>query len=63
MSYLVAELVAEEMKPKATSASLILPVWSVTVRTMTGTEAHSKDKESLVNAIVSYGELNCERYN
>jgi hypothetical protein len=56
----VAELVAKEMKPHATGESLTLTDRSVTLRTMFGTEAQKMDKESLVNATVSCGDLNCE---
>jgi len=59
-SYLVAELVAEEMKLHATGESIIHPASSVNARTMFGTESHSKDKESLANATLSCGDLNCE---
>jgi hypothetical protein len=43
-SYLVAELVAEEMKLHATGESLIHPAWSVNVRTMYRTECHARIK-------------------
>jgi len=59
-SYLVAELVAKEMKLHATGESLIHPASSVNVRTMFGTESYSKDKESLANTTLSCGDLNCE---
>jgi hypothetical protein len=60
VSYLVADLVADEVKPHATSESLTLTAWSVTVRAMFETEAHSMDKESLVKVTVSCGDLNSE---
>jgi len=59
-SYLVAQLVAEELKLHATGESLIHPTSSVNVRTMFGTESHSKDKELLTNTTLSCGDLNCE---
>jgi hypothetical protein len=62
VSYLVAELVAQEMKPHATGESLILPACSVIVRTMFGAEGLSKDTESLVKAIVSCGDLTVRVY-
>jgi hypothetical protein len=41
VSYLVAELVAQEIKPHATGESLIIPACSATVRIMFGTEAQN----------------------
>lgn len=44
VSYLVAELVAEEMKLLGTGESLIHPAWSVNVRTMYGTKSQVRIK-------------------